>query len=165
MTYDSLYLAYCSKLGADNKTSNKLQYAHMFIKKYLFDLFSSISSVNFYRNLKDTSALSTLMFFLVSFFFLGLYYSVEVISKEIPRLEKNLNQSLNSIENNYPEDLLINWDTKNLQINRELINLDYPDWLEIKQSELPKHFASYAQKDLSSNNIFPEIQNSSFFVF
>jgi len=137
----------------------------MFLKKYFLKLFSSINSIGFYRDLQNSSLLSVILFFLFSFFYLGVWFSIGIILKDIPELENQLEQELNLIKENYPDDLVITWDQEKLIINREKINLNYPDWFEFNKENFPKYFVSYTQLNLTSELISQKLENSSLFIF
>jgi hypothetical protein len=137
----------------------------MILKKYLLKLLASVTAIDFYKQLKNTSVLSSVSFFIFSFAILGIVLDLELSFKTIPQIETQSFQSLEQIKNNYPEDLSISWDKETLNINRSELKLDYPDWLKLDKKSLPQYLAIYSSTDLNPESVSSQISNSSLLVF
>lgn len=124
-------------------------------------LLKTFTDVHFYKTLIHTPLKDSLVFFVLCMIFLGLIRTSIFVTSTLPQEEKNIHQSIDILEREYPENLVIVWDTRKLTFQERspgsdtFIILDqylfqYPTVLTENQENiagLPKNFGQYLQND------------------
>lgn len=84
-------------------------------------------------------ALSLLAILICSF-----VWTVKVVTKDLPSLRTNLEQSISTLDSSYPSDLEISWDGSSLSTTPTGIqSLPFPEFINADSVALPKHVLTY----------------------
>ena len=131
------------------------------MKDYLKTLHLTFTNPRFYKQLFKIRLNKSIKFFVISMFLLGLMRAAIFTTIDIPQNKDYLDQTINEINDNYPENLIINWDRENLTLKYleeneddtqtiDEFNLSYPSYISkerIEEVELPLYLGRYVNKD------------------
>jgi hypothetical protein len=116
-----------------------LEWAPVKLKCYFLTLWNSFSSPSYYLEILNAPFSFSLKFFFTSFILLTLLSTLVFGMVTLPRYAKTAKTTLDSLLQNYPENLQISWNKSSLQLSPDQpLTLPYPSFFP--QQDLPEHF-------------------------
>lgn len=111
------------------------------IAKYWRVISQLFSSPKYYFVMLKRPLWPVLRVFGLSMLLLGLVWTGKINMRILPELEQQVEQAIDELEQNYPEDLVVNWDGETLQWQpNELVEIPFPsilkDLIEIDDVDL-----------------------------
>lgn len=134
----------------------------MIVAEYLHQLVALATSAKAHFSLARRPLWQNVVFFLVTFLFLGFARGLYTQATALPALHSAINASIDEAERHYPEQLEITWDTQALRLNQAPLTVPYPQTIVPTDWQLPTTLAYYTDQPITS----PEsvVQNTSFLL-
>ncbi len=130
-------------------------------RTYLNALINTFSSLKYYLEVLNSKFSFSLRFMLVSYLFLGIGFSLLFYLRELPRLEKAVEHSIQQLEAEYPQDLQIEWNGETLHSSHPTpIELPYPLYFP-RTEESPSTFAYLDTEVKDAEQTFSRVSQSS----
>lgn len=137
----------------------------MFIKNYFENLANCITNLNYYSDVLKKPFLQSFIFFLVSITLLSFVKAAQTSLIELPKAKLIVEQTIEEIRENYPEDLTFSWNGSSLIQNRNQLIIDYPQNLNLEDYQLPEKLAVFNSQTLSPEDFFSDNTNMSLLYF
>lgn len=137
-------------------------------KTFLRTIKKTLTQPAYYFEIMQAKFWFVFRFFSLSLILLGLLMAVRFNQRSIPQLKTGFNQALAELKNNYPVELMIEWDGSKLELSTDdPITIGYPsNWPGILPAEIeqPTQLAYLTDQDLTSDEINKEFTVDSWFV-
>jgi hypothetical protein len=109
-------------------------------KTYLYSLFRSLTSIEYYLAVLRAPFLFSLRFFLISYLFFGLWVGFRVFSEFETVVAEQTEPTLVSIQEHFPEVGSILWNGDRIQVQPDPFFVRFPPYFA-EVAELPEYFA------------------------
>lgn len=130
----------------------------MRLQTYLKTLRKTLFEPSYYLDILQANWWFSLRFFVISFLLLGLSLALRLIYVEIPLFSQKVEQATIELEENYPDDLVITWDQKELRLFRKTedeqlealttpLVVDYPQAFDVGKLDLPEKLVTFTNRD------------------
>lgn len=144
----------------------------MRVKTFIYALKNSLTQTKYYLDILQAPLNFSLRFFFISFLILSLFAAIKFNYADLPKIKQNLLSTINDLQHYYPENLLIKYDNQTLglyqqEANQEsqlkLLEIDYPNYINREQLNLPKKLLTFSQ-EADPNNLQQNLPNSTFIL-
>lgn len=135
----------------------------MRLRTFLQALIRSIVSPQYYVDVLNAPFKFSLRFFLIGYFLLSLLATLAFVQFDIPHYQSIFAQNQDTLEKNYPTNLIIGWDGKQLaDTTPRVIEVSYPTG--VPHEGFPTKLANIDTAATSIDQVKKEAQSASLFV-
>ncbi|MBP7740834.1 DUF1189 family protein [Candidatus Woesebacteria bacterium] len=123
----------------------------MSLKNYFENLKSSISSFDYYFKVIKSPLKNSILFVLSTLLLLGIVDGAYKSFKTLPFIKVEVENTINSVAENFDPSLEIIWADNQLEINKESLFIPWPNKFDYQEYSFPEHIAIISNNDSSPN--------------